>query len=199
MSRLFAAQCCATFQHLFKDILVTDVRPHHLNAGVAQRNLQPHVRHSCRHDSRPFEHSARLHISSGKQKHAISVHNPPGRIAEQRAIRIAIEGYAKIKLPPLRQRASYHLRMQRTAIFVDVPAVRSGIEERCLNPASAEQLRRFRRSGSISTVHQDSQPAQVSVNIRRQPFDVCPSQRRFTRQAGRESASSLGMFLRIFQ
>ena len=89
--------------------------------------------------------------------------------------------------------------MQCAATLVDICAVRRRAEERCLNAAQAEQLRRFRRSSAIRAIHQHPQPAQIRSYIRSQPLDIGAAKFSFPGQAGRKSKGSIHVGLGILQ
>ncbi len=119
-----------------------------------------------------------------QQNHRIAIHHTTVRIAEQHPVGIAIEGNAQIELSRLfRHCFGYRFRMQRSAAFIDILAVRRA-EKSGLDIAQMEQFRRLRCRRAIRAIHQHAQPAQIRTHILRQPLDIGMAQFRLSGKAG---------------
>ena len=101
----------------------------------------------------------------------IAIHHPAIRVAEKRAIRIAIKGDAQIELPRLLCDCSgQRFGMQGAAIIVDVFPVRRCAQISCLNAASAKQFRGFSRGRAVGAIHQNSVFRPSPSSALRQPL-----------------------------
>ena len=94
----------------------------HLDAAVAQRDLEADVAHDGRDDGVALQPAAGLHVPAHISSTASPSTIAPVRIDEDRAIAVAVEGDAHpaaLRRAPARQR----LGMRRAAVEVDVAAV----------------------------------------------------------------------------
>src|SRR5580698_1464301 len=153
MARLLAAEGRTGLLHFLEHILVADIGAQHTDSGLAKGNLETHIRHRGGHDGGASQAPAGLQITRRQQENGIAVDDAAICVAEQRAIRISIEGDAQIELPALLSHClRYYLRMKRAAVFVDVAAIGRRTQKLCLNAATPEEFWRLNTGRAVGAV-----------------------------------------------
>ena len=139
VTRLFATEGCTGLHHLFEHVLIAHIGAHHVDTRSPKCDLKPHIGHSCRDHGVPVQQSARMHVASHKQQNCVAINYLTSSIAEQRTVSITVERDSQIKTAScLRHLLRYRSRMKRTATFINVLAVRRGMNERRLHAACAK-------------------------------------------------------------
>ena len=102
MARLLAAERQVAAQHLLHHVLVADRAADHADAGLLQRNLQTDVAHHGGDDRVALQPPLGLHPHRAHQHDGVAVHDLAGRVDEDRAVAVAVEGDAKRVTAPRR-------------------------------------------------------------------------------------------------
>ena len=157
---LLAAERDAALEHLLHHVLVANRAANELDAALAQGDLQADVAHHGGDDARccearPVVFMCRPHINSTASPSTIA----PISVDEDGAVAVAVEGDADAALP-FDHRARQTLGMGRSAIEVDVPAIRCGAQQLDIEAQLAEQARRDRGRRAVGGVDGDAHPAQ---------------------------------------
>ncbi len=152
MSGLLAAQHCAGPPHLFQNVFIAHRCAQHLDAGLAQRDLQSHVRHGGSNHGIVRQIAALLQLAREQKHHRVAVDDVPIAVGKEGAISIAIKADPKIGFAA-NHFAGHRFRIQRSAILVNVAAVGSGMNDFCLESGALKDFGREWRRRAIGAVH----------------------------------------------
>ena len=150
--------------HFFHHVFVANRGSNHLDAPLAQRDLEADVAHHRRDHGGSRQTPSFLQIDGAHQQHGVAVDDLAPVIHEQRAIAVAIKGNTK---PGLGRDdgPGQPVEMRRTAVEIDVPAVRRRPDGVHVEAQLFEQTRRDRNGRTVGTVDDDLRSGQRSSGL----------------------------------
>ena len=140
VTRLLAAEFIAALVHLFKHIAVADTGTNKTHAVFAAELMQPQIRHHRCHDRAAAELAATLHIRAADSEHLVTVDDAALLVDEKAAVGIAVECNTNI-VAARNDLGGKIIKMRRTAVVVDVYAVRLAVDKVTEAAEASEQLR----------------------------------------------------------
>ena len=125
--------------------------------------MKAEVRHHRRNDRAARELPAALHVRAADGKHLVAVDNAALLVDEQAAVRVAIERDADV-IAARDDLLCKVVEMRRTAVVVDVHAVRLAVDEVTEAAEAAKELRCRRGRRAVRAIDQHAQAGQVSFD-----------------------------------
>ena len=156
---LLAAERQPALDHLFHHVLVADRASDHLDAALAQGELETDVAHHRRDDAVAEQLAPGLHVTGAHQQHCVAVDDAALGIDQDGAVAVAVERHTDTARL-LDHRALQVLRMRRAAIEIDVAAVGRRAQQVDVEAQLLEQPRRHRRRRAVRGVDGDPEAAE---------------------------------------
>ncbi len=96
VTRLLAAQVGAQALHLLVHVAVADLRLHHLDAGGAERLVEPEIGHDRGDHGVDLQALAAGHVTRRDGQHVVTVADLAGVIDRDQPIAVAVEGEPEV-------------------------------------------------------------------------------------------------------
>lgn len=133
--------------------------------------MQPQIRHHRCHDRAAAELAATLHIRAADSEHLVTVDDAALLVNEKAAVGIAVECNTNI-VAARNDLGGKIIKMRRTAVVVDVYAVRLAVDKVTETAETSEQLRRSRGRCAIRAVHKQPKAGKVALDRAGKMVDV---------------------------
>ena len=165
MSGSLATQDAARLAQHRQHVTVTDRGAAELDAGGAQRDLQPQIAHH-RADDRSTQAARLLQRACDDVQQLVAVDDAPEMIDHDQAIAIAVQGETHVGAHS-GDRELQQIGRHRAAAVIDVPAVGRAADRHDLRAEIGEDARTDLVGSAVGTVDHDFQSRQIETRRQR--------------------------------
>jgi hypothetical protein len=159
---LLAPEVEPALEHRLEHVAVPDLGLHDLDPEPVHRPLEAQVRHDGGGDRVVLERAVVVAVAGQHGQDHVAVDLRPLVGGGDQPVRVAVVADAGVRAVD-GHRVAHHLRVGAPGVLVDVGPVRGAVERHDVRPELAVDLGCDVRGGTVGTVDDDPEPAEIHV------------------------------------